>query len=154
MLHAGDSRLSNIEARRAASRRFYLNHKEDERSRAKRWAANNKEKRNAYMREWNRKSIEKDELAHRLKARNARLRRKYGVTLRQYDALLKAQGGRCALCDRRPEQERYKVLHVDHCHYTGKIRGLLCNAHNLSIGRLGDTEKSISMVLSYLQGNR
>lgn len=47
----------------------------------------------------------------------------YGITPEQYDALLEAQGGRCALCGRQPKGKR---LAVDHRHSDGQVRGLLC----------------------------
>ena len=56
--------------------------------------------------------------------RKSHLKRKYGLTLEEYDAMLEAQGGVCAICgEPRPEE---RTLHVDHDHETGAIRGLLC----------------------------
>ena len=51
------------------------------------------------------------------------LRSKYGITERVYRLMLSEQGGRCAVCGRKPATRR---LHVDHCHLTGRVRGLLC----------------------------
>lgn len=64
------------------------------------------------------------------KARSAqrgyRLKRRYGITAEQYDALLEAQGGVCAICGEPPKG---KALHVDHDHATGGVRGLLCGGY-------------------------
>lgn len=57
------------------------------------------------------------------KAKDRRLRRKYGITLAQYDAILRSQGGVCKLCGRPP---RKLALAVDHDHKTHRVRGLLC----------------------------
>lgn len=57
------------------------------------------------------------------RARDRRLRRKYGITLAQYNRMLKAQGGVCKLCGRPPKK---LPLAVDHDHATKRVRGLLC----------------------------
>src|SRR5437867_13162633 len=54
-------------------------------------------------------------------------RAELGLSLAEYDALLAAQGGGCAICDRPPKTRR---LDVDHDHRTGKVRGLLCHRCN------------------------
>ena len=51
---------------------------------------------------------------------------KYGITADQFHAMCAAQGGVCALCRRPPS----KQFHVDHCHETGRVRGLLCHLCN------------------------
>lgn len=58
-------------------------------------------------------------------AADKRLQRTYGITLAQYDLMLEAQGGRCAICPRTAESCPTR-LHVDHDHKTGLVRGLLC----------------------------
>jgi hypothetical protein len=87
--------------------------------------------------------------------RDAHLRRKYGIGAADYDRLLAEQGGGCALCGRKPEEltaGRYrKHLHVDHCHDTGRVRGLLCPEHNLLLGRFGDSPEMFRRVLAYLE---
>jgi len=55
---------------------------------------------------------------------------RYGLTIGEYDALLKRQKGRCAICRRPPKKRR---LYVDHDHATKKIRGLLCASCNSSL---------------------
>lgn len=52
-----------------------------------------------------------------------RIEKLYGITADEYDRLFRLQGGRCAVCGRRP---RTKRLAVDHDHATGAVRGLLC----------------------------
>ena len=64
--------------------------------------------------------------------RKSHLKRKYGLTLEEYDAMLAAQGGVCAIC-RQPRPEE-RTLHVDHDHATGAIRGLLCFTCNNALG--------------------
>ena len=68
--------------------------------------------------------------------RDLYLRRIYGITLAQYDQILEAQGGVCAVCGEPPKGLR---LSVDHDHQTGIVRGLLCWFDNQKvIGRHRD----------------
>ena len=67
-----------------------------------------------------------------------RYRSRTGLALNDYEQLLEAQHGGCAICGRPPRTRR---LHVDHSHATGKIRGLLCFTCNRLVavaGRLTD----------------
>ena len=57
-------------------------------------------------------------------------RRELGVTVEDYDRLLAAQGGGCAICGNPPKTRR---LDVDHDHRTGKVRGLLCHRCNRAL---------------------
>ncbi len=83
------------------------------------------------------------------------LKRKFGLTGEQYDAMVAAQGGVCAIC-RNPEtatrQGIVKLLAVDHCHATGKIRGLLCNACNAMLGHGRDDVTLLKAAIAYLGG--
>jgi uncharacterized CHY-type Zn-finger protein len=91
------------------------------------------------------------------RARDTYLRRKYGIGIAEYEALLAKQGGGCALCGVRPEDltaGRYRTyLHVDHCHETGRVRGLLCPEHNLLLGRFGDSAEMFRRTLTYLEAD-
>ena len=76
------------------------------------------------------------------KARDSFLNTTYGISLADYEKQLREQGGTCALC-KLPEttlgpKGKVRVLSVDHCHKTGKFRGLLCNSCNRAIGYLRD----------------
>ena len=65
--------------------------------------------------------------------RDVHLRLRYGIDLEDYEELLAAQKGRCAICGAFPIVKR---LSVDHNHRTGTIRGLLCQACNGALGYL------------------
>jgi hypothetical protein len=76
---------------------------------------------------------------------------KFGLSREEYSALLEKQGGACALCGKpKPPQRR---LLVDHCHETGKVRGLLCIGCNTAIGQLGDNVAGLTKAIEYLEGN-
>jgi len=77
----------------------------------------------------------------------------YGITLDQYEALLAKQNGICAICGtdkpgNRPSATRF---HIDHCHSTGEIRGLLCGNCNAGIGRFADSPIRLEAAARYLQ---
>jgi len=80
------------------------------------------------------------------------LNRKYLITPDEYEAILTRQDGGCAICrigvDRATRKER---LSVDHCHATGRVRGLLCDSCNRAIGLLGDDPDRVSAAAAYLQ---
>lgn len=72
-------------------------------------------------------------------------RRKFGLEPSDIEAMLREQGGRCAIC--RIEEEN---LGVDHCHDTGIIRGLLCNNCNTAIGLLKHERRRCESAIEYL----
>lgn len=61
-----------------------------------------------------------------------KLWQEYGLTVDQYEALIAAQDGACAICRQQPETG--KRLAVDHCHATGNVRALLCTYCNVAVG--------------------
>lgn len=78
--------------------------------------------------------------------RDHRLRRLYGITLRQYNLMLKRQKGVCAICRRVPKS----VLHVDHDHKTLRVRGLLCYYCNRRVVGRHRTTELLRRVIKYL----
>lgn len=69
--------------------------------------------------------------------------------------MLAAQGGGCAICGVVPSEQKAKYrsfLHVDHCHVTGRVRGLLCGEHNLLLGRFNDNPALLRLAAAYLEG--
>ena len=81
---------------------------------------------------------------YRAKHKAGDLRRKYNITQDNYDIMFKEQGGGCKICSKTPE-ENGRTLPVDHCHTTGKVRGLLCDLCNRSLGFFKD---DIGLMLS------
>lgn len=76
----------------------------------------------------------------------------YGLSHRQYEDLLKDQGGRCAVC--KGECRTGQQLAIDHCHETGEVRGLLCNRCNRAIGLLCDDHTLVQSAADYLKHRR
>lgn len=79
--------------------------------------------------------------------RASRLKQKYGLSVAEYDAMLAAQDGRCAICKCEPTDRR---LAVDHCHDTNKVRGLLCFTCNTGIGKFRHNKKLLQAAIDYL----
>ena len=79
--------------------------------------------------------------------REGELERKYGITTKEYNTLLDAQDGVCAICFGGNNRK----LCVDHDHDTGKVRGLLCDKCNLGIGMLGDKVDALQRAIDYLK---
>ncbi len=90
-------------------------------------------------RDWRLRNPDYDQRAH--------LRRFYGLTLEQFQAMETEQRGCCAICRKIPKER----LHVDHCHESGRIRGLLCRACNSAIGYLGDDPELVDRAAAYLR---
>jgi hypothetical protein len=85
--------------------------------------------------------------------RRHRLKYGHGMTIEQFDKMLAAQGGVCAICAGEPSManSRDRCLHVDHDHATGKIRGLLCNRCNRALGLFRDNAAVLSVAAEYLR---
>jgi hypothetical protein len=81
------------------------------------------------------------------------LQRKYGITIIEYDRILASQNRVCACCYTSNPGGQHKIFNVDHCHKTGKIRGLLCYSCNIGLGHLGDNFQSVSNAITYLSKN-
>jgi cytochrome c peroxidase len=83
--------------------------------------------------------------------RRAELKRLYGITLEDYADMFSKQNGVCAIC--KEECTTKKSLSVDHSHKTGKVRGLLCNGCNTSLGRFKDDVVVLKAAIKYLEDN-
>ena len=82
------------------------------------------------------------------------LRTKFGLTLEQYNDMVREQNGRCAICGNEETAMRagvIKRLSVDHDHTTGQVRQLLCHACNLAIGHLQDSSVTALRAAEYLK---
>ncbi|MGH2684653.1 MAG: endonuclease VII domain-containing protein [Actinomycetota bacterium] len=82
------------------------------------------------------------------RTRDAYLKRTYGITQVDYDRMLEAQGGGCAICGRRPRPDI--SLHVDHDHHTSQIRGLTCFLCNNALGDMEEDSRRFARAADYL----
>ena len=86
------------------------------------------------------------------KYREREIKRKYGMTAADFAALHAAQGGACGICRTTLTTENRGTV-VDHCHDTGKVRGLLCQGCNRGIGLLKDSAEVLASAIAYLNGS-
>jgi Recombination endonuclease VII len=82
--------------------------------------------------------------------RSNMLKRNYGITLEDYEAMFTSQGNCCAICRREPGN---RPLHVDHCHDSGVVRGLLCHQCNWYLGTIEADRGVLERLLEYLKTN-
>lgn len=106
-----------------------------------------------YTSRWNKKNRQKITESQRQKRkinpdkyRDLEYRRKYNLSLDEYNHLFQSQNGKCKICC-----TPHKILYVDHCHNTGKVRGLLCNSCNKALGLLKDNIMSLKNAILYLE---
>ncbi len=93
----------------------------------------------------------------RRKKREDRLAREYGITIAEYESILASQNGVCAICRKGQEDEgcrwngKREHFSVDHCHTTGKVRGILCARCNLGIGMFMEDAEAMKKAVGYLE---
>ncbi len=80
--------------------------------------------------------------------------RKYGITLKDYDAMLEKQNGKCKICGTKKLAKDQGRFCVDHDHITSKIRGLLCYNCNHMLGNAKDDIKILASAIQYLTDSR
>jgi hypothetical protein len=61
------------------------------------------------------------------------------------------QENSCAICGKEEPARRYKTFNVDHCHHTGKVRGLLCRQCNMALGGFNDDIGLLEKAILYLK---
>jgi hypothetical protein len=166
-----------IVVRREYQRQHYAKNKDKITERRKLWRASNVEKIREYVKAYREKhgssiglnqkryvysekglaTIQKNKLSQdRYRRANPGVFRekawKYAginLSVEGYNQMFLGQEGRCAICERH-QSDCKKALAVDHCHTTGKVRGLLCNSCNAGLGFLKDDAGLIKRVLDYL----
>lgn len=123
---------------KVARRAWYVRNREAVIAKVRRWQRANPERFNAQQRQHRER--------YPLQLRQLHLRRKYGMTLDDYDNLLAAQDGGCAICADRPRDGR--SMHVDH---KGEVvRGILCVRCNNALGQFKDDPELMLRAAEYL----
>jgi|JI10StandDraft_1071094.scaffolds.fasta_scaffold11408_5 hypothetical protein len=82
------------------------------------------------------------------------MKHRHGISPAEYNGMLEAQGGGCAICgspDARTKRKGHRPLVVDHDHKTGAVRGLLCDPCNNGLGRFDDDIERLKKAAHYLE---
>lgn len=91
----------------------------------------------------------KSRYKYRFKDRLTKIKKTYGVSSDEYYTLFQKQEGKCPICKNEFSEEK-RAIHVDHCHNTGEVRGLLCNSCNNGIGKFADNIVLLEKAAIYL----
>ena len=81
--------------------------------------------------------------------KRSKLLERYGIDLDAYNAMFTEQQGCCAICNAHQSSLK-RSLAVDHCHETGKVRGLLCTNCNVGLGNFKDSLTNLNTAIAYL----
>lgn len=146
------------EKKQASNRRWAQANPEKHREYARCWAQANSDKKRERDRRWRAANPDKKREHNRRwretnpgKRREIDLQRKFNITHKQYEQILTDQEGGCAICGTQTPGGRGKYFHVDHCHTTGVVRGLLCQSCNTSLGGFKDNYGILRKAAYYLE---
>lgn len=151
-------RREKSETVRKARREYYLKNREKRNEESRQYAAKNKETLREYRKEYHRKHAAEISLKNKQKRaqspipydreqrRKSHLKCTFGLTTGDYDNLLESQNGVCAICGKKTKTK----LHVDHCHVTGIVRGLLCQRCNAGLGLFCDEPSLMMRAIEYV----
>ena len=131
-------RVANFEKVSTYRKKYYASHQEKEKAQMKEYAKNNPSKIS--------------EPSARAKQRDKRLQKTFGISSSEYDSILVAQNGLCAICN-QPNQTQYPLA-VDHDHTTGKVRELLCLRCNTGLGLAFENITILTAMIMYLQKHK
>lgn len=116
--------------------------KEKDKEYADRYRTKNRKAIRERMNAWNRANPDK--------RKHYALKEKYGISLEDYNSMLNVQNECCKIC-KRHKSLFTRSLNVDHCHKTGKVRGLLCKDCNLLLGKVRDDVSVLLEAIKYLE---
>jgi len=131
------------EKNKEALKEWRENNKEHLASKQKEWRENNKEQMIATNKKWRKKNKAQQAAYYRKK--------KYGVSPEDYDTMLEEQNNKCKICLVSFTTLKPHNIHVDHCHTTKKVRGLLCNLCNVGLGTFKDNTETLTNAIVYLE---
>lgn len=130
----------------------------DKKEYAKKYREEHREQINDYAREYSKtrkprpgRYNQKHYLANKDEYRASNYKKRYGITLADYNRMFSGQDGKCAICGNEHVEGSAKLA-VDHNHMTGKVRGLLCRDCNQAIGHMHDSIELLEKAIIYLKG--
>lgn len=144
--YAKEWRANNRDKTRAYAARYREQNRAQLAEKRKEWNAANADRLKELKRAW----YENNKTRSRESSRRSQLIRYYGITPEEFQDRLDNQGGRCAICCVETPGTT-KNWHVDHCHVTGEVRGILCNHCNLLLGYAKDNTETLLAAVRYLK---
>lgn len=132
MVTSKEYRELNRDRLKAYDKKHYEDNKEAKKAYNKKYRENNKGKIYAYYRPF-------------------RLKKLYNLSLEDYNTILNSQNGKCAICTE--DLDLGKHTHVDHCHKTGRVRGILCGKCNTALGGFRDNRDLLLSAVKYVDKN-
>jgi len=120
--------------------KYHKKYREEHKEEKQLYQKNNKKEIKEYMKKYSQK--------HKEERLNYILQYRYGITIKQYNQILRNQKGVCAICGNLPLN---KGLGIDHNHITKKIRGLLCGKCNRGLGNFNDNKDLLLKAIKYLK---
>ena len=133
--------FKNKEKIKERKAQYYLNNKNELKEKQKQHYLSHKNEKCKYYLN-HKDKIKKYQKLYRLKI-------KYKLTIEQYNELLIKYNNQCAICHKKFKNDT--DIHIDHNHITGKVRGLLCNKHNLLLGMADDNITILNNSIKYLE---
>lgn len=118
----------------------------------KRAWANHKYQTDENYRDQRKKEVKEYRKRYPHKKRESDIKRQYGLSISQLDEILSSQNNSCAICGFVDNGDKKMFPHIDHCHKTGAVRGLLCTKCNMGIGQFGDNVETLKKAIAYLGG--
>lgn len=138
------------EKQAAAAKRYTEKHPDRVREQKADWYERNRQRSLDRVAKWRKENPEAEFNGH--------LRRKYGITREQYNAMLEKQCGKCAICGGSPvgrvKGRPATRFDVDHDHETKAVRGLVCHPCNVMLGQARDRIEVLQAAIFYLQCSR
>ena len=138
---------TNKERIRAAQAKYYEKNREEIRAYQSEYQKTHVKERVAANRKWRQANLELSSKMHRANW----LKRRYGISADEWELIFSAQGNRCAIC--KSETPGKQNWHVDHCHDTGRVRGILCHMCNILLGSAVDDCDNLRSAIAYLIAN-
>jgi len=130
-------------------RQYYADHKEERKAQARAYYSRHREERTLYSRTYRLGHEDQLRSYNHLYHKRNHLRNRYGISVSDYNSVLAAQGGVCAICE--TADWGIQGPHVDHDHGSKEVRGILCNRCNRAIGLLHDRSGLAKAAAAYLE---
>lgn len=156
-------RKTHFENCRLSGKKYREKYSKERKMRQKEYREKNKEIIHQKLRKYYRENPEKFKIyrerrklwrkANPLESRKSVMERLYGINPSAYKQILEKQEGKCAICGCYNLSAK-KVFSIDHCHKTGKVRGLLCSNCNTALGLFKDKASNLLAAANYLLTNQ